>query len=79
MKRNLTLSIEESILDRARVLAATRRTTVNRLVADYLASIVDRDDARGTAANRLQAMMRRPMLNVGGIHWSREELNERPR
>lgn len=48
MTKNLTLAIDEELLDRARVLAAMKRTTVNAMVREYLEREVRRegDDAR---------------------------------
>ncbi|MCR9130343.1 MAG: DUF6364 family protein [Alphaproteobacteria bacterium] len=36
MTKNLTLAIDEDLLDKARVLAAMRRTTVNAMVREFL-------------------------------------------
>ena len=50
MTKNITLAIDEDLLDRARVLAAMRRTSVNEMVRQYLARTVEeakqRDEAR---------------------------------
>lgn len=40
MKKNLTLSIEAGLLDKARVLAAMRRTSVNDMIRGFLAEEV---------------------------------------
>lgn len=40
MTKNLTLAIDEDLLDRARVLAAMKRTTVNAMVREYLIKAV---------------------------------------
>ena len=42
MNKNLTLSIDEDLLDKARVLAAMRRTSVNEMVRGFL----ERETAR---------------------------------
>lgn len=47
--RNLTLAIDEDLLDKARVLAAIRRTSVNDMVREFLmreTSEVSRDARR---------------------------------
>lgn len=36
MTKNITLAIDEDLLDRARVLAAMRRTSVNAMVREFL-------------------------------------------
>lgn len=44
MKTNVTLKLDQDLLQEARVLAARRGTSVSRLMAEQLASLV-RDDA----------------------------------
>ena len=51
MPRNLTLSIDDDLLAKARVLAAMRRTSVNEMVRGFLRSLVD-DEERVAEARR---------------------------
>jgi hypothetical protein len=44
MTKNITLAIDEEILDKARIYAAKRETTVNGLVRQYLAQVASEDD-----------------------------------
>ena len=37
--KNITLAIDETVLDEVREIAARRRTTVNAIVRNYLAHI----------------------------------------
>jgi antitoxin component of RelBE/YafQ-DinJ toxin-antitoxin module len=53
MSKNITLSVDEDVLQRARVVAASRRTSVSELVRGFLKSLtetaeqpVERDEAR---------------------------------
>lgn len=52
MPKNLTLSIDEDLLDKARVLAAMKRTSVNEMVRGFLQAEVAREagHARGLSA-----------------------------
>lgn len=77
MKRNLTPAIEEELLEKTRILAVRRRTTVTRIVRDHLRRLVEADDAAQDARRRLKARMRRPGLDVGPRTWTREALRER--
>lgn len=77
MRRNLTLAIEDDILNRARIEAARRRTTVNSLIRDYLASIAGVDESREEAARWLIRTMKNSRANSGGVRWTRDELHER--
>ena len=40
MKQNITLSLEKDLLRKARILAAKKSTSISRLIADELATIV---------------------------------------
>lgn len=48
MTKNLTLAIDGDLLDRARVVAAVRRTTVNAMVREFLTHEVQRATSSGT-------------------------------
>lgn len=75
--RNLTLAIEDEVLEAARRLALERGTTVNQLVRDYLADLVARGDRRRSAGERLKRAMREQLVEVGPQTWKREDLYER--
>ena len=75
--RNLTLAIEDEVLEGARRLALERGTTVNQLVRDHLADLVAREDRRRAAAERLKRAMREELVEVGPRTWTREDLYER--
>jgi hypothetical protein len=47
MTKNITLAVDEAILDRVRVIAAEQKTTVNAMVRDYLSSVAG--DVRSSA------------------------------
>lgn len=55
--KNITLAVEDEIVDEARVLAAERKTTVNAMVRDFLRTAVAKrrllsDLSDGTAEDR---------------------------
>ena len=54
---SFTLSVREEVLDRVRVVAAARRTTVNAMVLDFLGEIAEREDR----ASRAREAMREPV------------------
>ena len=56
MPRNLTLSIDDDLLAKARVLAAVKRTSVNEMVRGFLQKAVEREAA---LASRAEAWARR--------------------
>ena len=45
MTKNITLAIDEDLLDKVRVLAAMRRTSVNAMVRDFLKREAERESS----------------------------------
>ncbi|MFX9665231.1 ribbon-helix-helix protein, CopG family, partial [Acinetobacter baumannii] len=43
MTRNITLAIDDALLDKVRVLAAMKRTSVNEMVRGFLARLVEEE------------------------------------
>ena len=52
--KNMTLKIDEAVYDRARVVAARRKTSISGLVREYLNSLVDTEERR--EARRVAAL-----------------------
>lgn len=77
-KANLTLSVEEEVLRRARVRAAERGTSVNALVRDYLARLAGEQSGR-SAAHNIVALAERSKASSGsgGRTWTRDDLHDR--
>jgi NifB/MoaA-like Fe-S oxidoreductase len=76
--KNVTLSIDDHVLARARKLAAERGTSVNQMVRDYLA----RETSTETQDAYLARMEMAEMARRGGpprtlLPWTREELYDR--
>ena len=62
--KNLTLAIDEDILDRVRVVAAHRKTTVNAMVRAFLSEIAVRDEERTAKAGAPPARPRTGRLGA---------------
>ncbi len=77
MKRNLTLAIDEGILDRARVAAAQKKKTLTGMVRDYLEGIAKEDRERKASLDRLLKAFKSTPLRVGRGSWSRDDLHAR--
>ena len=55
--KNITLAIDEDILDRVRIVAAEKKTTVNALVREFLADLASRDERLAEARKQLLRLM----------------------
>jgi uncharacterized protein DUF6364 len=75
--KNLTLTLDESLLQAARKVAIERNTSVNQLVREYLARLVGETDQRTAALERLDEVFRTNRIEVGRRTWKRDDLHER--
>ena len=76
--RNITLTMPEELIGRAKVLAAQRDTSVSGLVAELLTGLTGPvDDYAQAWANEEQLMADGIGLRVGEITWTRENVHSR--
>jgi hypothetical protein len=75
--KNITLSVEEKVLDEVRVIAARQRTTVNAMVRDYLTRLASEEDRIGDARKGLQQLIEQSTGRLGPEYvWNREDAYE---
>jgi hypothetical protein len=75
--KNITLAVDEDVLDRVRVIAAERKTTVNALVREYLEKVASEQDRRAETRRRLRELMDKSEARLGPDYkWNREEIYE---
>ena len=77
MGKNITLTVDEEVLEKVREYAAQRRTSVNALVRQYLSQIVAKERAADDAREALLALARRKTGNMGSQKWDRGALYDR--
>lgn len=73
MPKNLTLAIDEDLLDKARIIAAVKRTSVNELVREYLTWLVEREKASDEAREALLHMMDHSQGDMGAWRFNRDD------
>jgi hypothetical protein len=73
MPKNITLAIDEGLLDKVRVLAALRRTSVNELVRGYLQRLVDEEKQPDDAREELLRLMDESTGDLGDWRPTREQ------
>lgn len=74
---NLTLSIDDTVLEEARKAAARSGTTVNAIVREHLARLASRQSRLERARRRLADLAERSTARIGPHDWSREDLYDR--
>ncbi len=73
---NVTLSIDEAILDEARRRAESMGTSVNQLIREYLEQFAGKKASEHDAAE-FERLSRAASGNSGGWRFNREELHQR--
>lgn len=71
--RNITLSLPDEVIRRAKVLAAQRETSVSALVGELLSGVVGEDSYDELWAQE-EAVMAAGTLTVGPVTWTRDDL-----
>jgi hypothetical protein len=74
---NLTLVVDDDLLLAARKVALDQGTSVNQLVREYLALLVDESGRRRAAKARLRRRLQSGLVEAGERNWVREDLYER--
>lgn len=77
--QNITLSLPEEDIRAARILAASRGTSVSQLLARMLKELVEQETGYAPARDRSLARLHEGMdLGTGGhADWSRDSVHER--
>ena len=73
MTRNLTLAIDDDLLDKVRVLAAMKRTTVNEAVRGFLTQWVRQETSKDEAREALLKLIDESDGDMGDWRPSRAE------
>jgi hypothetical protein len=75
-KNNLTIQLDQTVIRRAKIVAAKRGTSVSALVAQELTELVERDERYELARAEAEALLQ-SVVPRGGRSWRREELYDR--
>lgn len=74
---NLTLKIDDRLLDKARRLALRRNTSINAIVRQKLEEFVSTDLNREATLKGIEAFFSRSKAQIGKKTWNRDEIHER--
>lgn len=73
MTRNLTLAIDDDLLDKVRVLAAMKRTSVNEMVRGFLTRLVEQETSKDEAREALLKLIDESDGRMGDYRFRRED------
>jgi predicted transcriptional regulator len=74
---NLTLRIDDQLLDKARRMALRRNTSINAVVREKLEEFVSTDLSREASLEGIEAFFTRSKARIGKKTWNRDEIHER--
>lgn len=74
---NLTVTIDDELLRRARLRALEQGTSVNALLRDYLVAYAGADEAQREALADLLELSAASTSRRGGATWTRDDLHAR--
>jgi hypothetical protein len=74
---NLTITVDDDLLKRARLKAVAQGTSVNAVLRVYLEQFAGDDAARRAAVERILELARSSKASSGGRRWTRDELYDR--
>jgi plasmid stability protein len=74
---NLTITVDEESLKKARIRALQEGTSVNALLRDFLEAYAGVRAEQATAAENIAALSKKATSRRGARSWTRDELHER--
>lgn len=74
---NLTITVDDESLKKARIRALQEGTSVNALLREFLDSYSGVRREQREAVNRITGLSRTSQTRRGGLDWTRDELHER--
>jgi len=77
-KQNITLSIRKDILQKAKILAIKRSTSLSAMLSNALEELVNQDEAYRVARSRHLRILREDseLGTYGELQWMREDLHD---
>jgi hypothetical protein len=73
--KNVTLAIDETLLEKARGLAERRKTSLNAMIRSLLESEVEQEDRIAWARAGMKRLMEESPLDLGSdFKWNRDEI-----
>jgi plasmid stability protein len=75
---NLTITLDEKLIRKARVRAINEGTSVSARIREFLATYAEGENRQQAAAQNFIAAARRSKANSQGAAWTRADAYDRP-
>lgn len=75
--KNITLAVDDAVLEQVKLAAVEQRTTVNAMVRDFFATVAAKRRAKDEARQALLKLAQEAAGDIGGKKWNREALYDR--
>lgn len=75
--KNVTISLDETLLWEVRRIAAERSTKLNAMIREYLEEVAAQETQLSRARERILELCRESEAEIGPRGWSRGELHAR--
>jgi Family of unknown function (DUF6364) len=75
--KNITLSIDERVLEKVSRYASESGSSVNQLVREFLTGNAERNDRADQVKRQIRDLSEQSTARIGTKSWTRDELHER--
>jgi hypothetical protein len=77
VKQNITLSLDQGLIKKAKIIAAQKETSITRMLGEELKQLIDKEEKYQRAKKKALAQLNAGFHLGGKIIATREELHER--
>lgn len=77
MKQNITLSLDKEVLQKGKILAARKETSISKMLAEALGRTVEKEDSYEAAKRNALNTLKRGFHLGARMSWQREDLYDR--
>ena len=78
MNKNITMAIDQDLLEKVKKIAVDKNTTISGLIRLYLNNLVEQEEKnKNEIISELNKIFNHSKAVIGNKNWNREDLHER--
>ena len=78
MNKNITMAIDQDLLEKVKKIAVDKNTTISGLIRLYLNNLVEQEEKnKNEIISELNQIFNHSKAVIGNKNWNREDLHER--